>query len=199
MNDKLVLDRQSGRHPHAVRRAGARTPSGPPRRGSRRRRPYDLDSTGPPIGAGAPGPQCPPDAEGGDTDGTATVGHKLTVERGGTWTRPGAARHGRQRSRYLWLRDGAPHPQYNGAPIGSKPECECDAPSTNTVRDPAARTPGTGSAPGHRARTRRTRRPASSRMRSSVQGTPTRRSSRTCWRSRSRSPAWASTGARPAS
>ena len=55
-----------------------------------------------------------------------------------TWRpRQTGAGDGRRFS-YLWLRDGAPLPLYNGAPIGSKPECECDATERNRVRGPAA-------------------------------------------------------------
>jgi hypothetical protein len=71
----------------------------------------------PPVGKGAPGPECPP-----ELNGENRVGYKLRVDFKGTW-----ARHSNRADTfsYLWLRDGAPLPQYLGAPIGSKPECSC--------------------------------------------------------------------------
>jgi len=75
----------------------------------------------PPEGKGAPGPTtCPP-----ELNGENRVGHKVRVDFKGTWTR-----HSNRADSfcYLWLRDGAPHPDYNGAPIGSKPGCECCGP-----------------------------------------------------------------------
>jgi len=80
----------------------------------------------PPSDSGAPGPQCPP-----SLNGETRVGKKLRVIDNGTWARTGPGRSGiglRIDYCYLWLRDGAPHPSYNGAPIGAKPECSCCGP-----------------------------------------------------------------------
>jgi hypothetical protein len=125
MYDKLVLDRSPGiiRAPFDVPSTDAEwaATSWLPKS-----TPYDVDQYRPPVADGAPGPECPPELKGGEPDGTARVGHKLKVDHGtdnDTWSR-----YDKQTDvvSYLWLRDGAPLPLYNGAPIGSKPECECD-------------------------------------------------------------------------
>jgi hypothetical protein len=71
----------------------------------------------PPVGDGTPGPECPP-----TLNGENRVGYKIAVDFKGTWSR---FSNRADTFSYLWLRDGAPLPQYNGAPIGSKPECSC--------------------------------------------------------------------------
>jgi hypothetical protein len=129
MYDKLVLDR----HPEIVRVPFA-VPETPEEwaatQWSPKSTPYNPEQYRPAMGDGAPGPECPPELKGGDKEGTAKVGHKLHVEHGDhkeTWAR--FEKKGGTVT-YLWLRDGAPLPQYDGAPIGSKPECECDAQSS---------------------------------------------------------------------
>ena len=63
-------------------------------------------------------------------NGIAKIGSTLRVDLGDstdTWSRFDPATDA---VTYLWLRELAPLPLYNGAPIGSKPECECDAMSS---------------------------------------------------------------------
>ena len=178
MYDKLVLDRRPGviRAPFNVPETDAEwaattwLPTSSP---------YDANQYRPPIADGAPGPECSPTLKGLNTDGTVTVGDTLSVKRGDhdkSWSRLDTGEAG---VTYLWLRDNAPLPLYNGAPIGSKPECECDAQSaTEYVVQP--RTPATGSASSSPRRTRTTRRRTFNCRRSGFAGTrPTGRSSRT--------------------
>jgi hypothetical protein len=130
MYDKLVLDRTPGtiRTPFPVPSTDAEwlaTDWSP------KSSPYDLEQYRPAVGEGAPGAECPPELKGGYADGKANVGDKLKVEHGDggdTWGR--FEKKDDDTVSYLWLRDGGPLPQYNGAPIGSKPECECDAMSS---------------------------------------------------------------------
>src|SRR4029079_10228864 len=96
--------------------------------------PYNLEQYRPPMVDGAPGPLCPPELKGGNPDGTVTVGQKLKVDHEDskkTWSRFDKKD---DEVTVLWLRDGAPLPQYMGAPIGSKPECECDAQSSDEYK-----------------------------------------------------------------
>jgi uncharacterized protein YjbI with pentapeptide repeats len=128
MYDKLVLDRRPGvvRAPFHVPETNAEwaattwLPTSSP---------YNKEQYRPPIADGAPGPECPPVLTGA-VNGVAKIGSTLRVDRGDspdTWSRFNAATDDVS---YLWLREFAPLPLYNGAPIGSKPECECDAQSS---------------------------------------------------------------------
>jgi hypothetical protein len=125
MYDKLVLDRTPGtiRTPFPVPSTPAEwlatdwAPNSVP---------YDVEQYRPAVGEGAPGPECPPELKGGYAVGKANVGQTLTVANGDaaqTWSRFDPLTDDVS---YLWLRDGAPLPQYNGAPISTKPGCECD-------------------------------------------------------------------------
>jgi len=131
MYDKLVLDRS----PEVVR-APFDVPSTDAEWAATtwlpKSTPYNLEQYRPPMADGAPGPECPPLLKGGNPDGTVTVGQTLRVDhedKKKTWSR--FDKKGDEVT-VLWLRDGAPLPQYMGAPIGSKPECECDAQSSDT-------------------------------------------------------------------
>jgi hypothetical protein len=131
MYEKLVLDRRPGviRAPYKVQETDAEWAATQWLPVST---PYNLEQYRPPVADGAPGPECSPTLKGGNPDGTATVGDELYVKRGDhdkSWNR---FDNRDDDVTYLWLRDNAPLPQYNGAPIGSKPECECDAQSTDT-------------------------------------------------------------------
>jgi uncharacterized protein YjbI with pentapeptide repeats len=129
MMDKLVLDRRPGviRAPFAVPETDAEwlatdwSPNSSP---------YDLNQYRPPIADGAPGAKCPPLLVGGTPAGVARIGSTLRVDKGDspdTWSRFDPTT---DTVTYLWVRDEAPLPLYDGAPIGSKPECECDAMSS---------------------------------------------------------------------
>ena len=119
---------EPGRHPRAVRRSEHRRRVGRDDVAPERRRRTTSNQYRPPVGAGAPGPLCPPELKGGDPEARRGSG-RSSGSRAATRARPGAAS---TRVTYLWLRDGAPHPSYMGAPIGSKPECECDADTNDT-------------------------------------------------------------------
>ena len=99
--------------------------------------PYNLEQYRPPIADGAPGAKCPPLLVGATANGVDQdrddASRRYAATSTDTWSRFNPAT---DKVTYLWLRDGAPLPLYNGAPIGSKPECECDAMSSREYVDP---------------------------------------------------------------
>ena len=130
MYDKLVLDR----HPEIVRLPFA-IPEHARGVGGHGLVSQD-DSVQPGAVSSRDGRRCtrsrvPAGAQGRRQGGYGEGGAQAPRRRTATTRRRGAGSTKESGTvTYLWLRDGAPLPQYDGAPIGSKPECECDAQSS---------------------------------------------------------------------
>ena len=146
MFDKLVArpDPHTSATPFDVpshrRRVGGDRPSG-----SRRRARYDHRAVPARRRQRRPGSGVPAGAQ--RREPRSATSRDVVFK--GTWSR---FEQRPTRSRYLWLRDGAPLPQYNGAPIGSKPECGA-GPRQSSVRDPAGGRGSPAQLPGHRVTT----------------------------------------------
>ena len=157
MYDKLVLDRRPGviRAPFARSGDGCRVGSPPTWLPTRRPTTSTSTARRSPTAHRVPGARR---ARRVETAGVAKIGSTLRVDKGDcteTWSRfnpttdTGVSTCGCVTS--------APLPLYNGAPIGSKPECECDAMSSREYVVSPQDSRHTRSASRSRRRTPRTR------------------------------------------